>query len=137
MIHNEPGASLASHKRPNPLQEDAQAKSRCGQELEVNKRPNQPCPEPAHLDLAALQDGKTLAHHSHSALVEIAKRSRLLAVSNAGVDEFSCIASLLHSHLRHAGQRFAILLECSSIANHKNFRMSGHGQVVLNAHPTG
>ena len=79
MIHDEPGAPLAGHKSPNPLQEDADAKTRCRQELEVNESPNEPSQQSAHFDPAALQYGKTLAHHRHRALVEVAKLRRRLA----------------------------------------------------------
>jgi hypothetical protein len=43
---------LAGQIGPNPLQEDAQAESGCGQELEVNEGPNQPRHQSARLDLA-------------------------------------------------------------------------------------
>src|SRR5262249_34864636 len=135
MIHDEPGAPLAGQIGPSPLQEDAQAEAGCGQELEVNESPNYPRHQPAHLDLAALQYGEALAHDGQGALVEIAKWRRLLSAGYAAANEFSCIPSLLHSHLRHAGKGFAVLLEYRGIANHKDFRMSGHSQIVLNAHP--
>jgi len=53
------------------------------------------------------------------------------------MDEFPCIASLLHCHLSYARKDFAFLLECRGVANHKDFGMSRHGQIFLNAHPTG
>src|SRR5215471_11776687 len=135
MIHDEPGASLARYKGPRPLQEDAHAKAGCGQELEVNESPSQPRRQSAHLELPALQYGKTLAHHRHSPLVEIAKRGRLLASGDAAVNEFSRIMPALHGHLRHAGKRFAVLFECRGIANHKDFGMSGNSQIFLNTYP--
>src|SRR5215470_4657540 len=104
MIHDEPGASLAGKVGPTPLQENTQPEAGCGQKLEVNERPNQPRPQPARLDFAALQHRKTLAHHRHAPLVEVAKWSRRLAAGCAAVNEFSCITSLLHGHLRHAGK---------------------------------
>src|SRR5215467_13044836 len=134
MIYDEPGASLARYKGPRPLQEDAQAKAGGGQELEVNESPSQPRRQSAHLELPALQYGKTLADDCHGALVEITKRDRLLASGDAAVNEFSRIMPALHGHLRHAGKRFAVLFECRGIANHKDFGMSGYSQIFLNAH---
>src|SRR5215472_1119501 len=127
--------SLPGHIRPHPLQEDAQPEARCGQELDVNESPNQPRHQPAHLDLPALQNGEAPAHYGHVALIEIAKWRRFLATGYPAVNEFSCITSLLHSHLRDAGKRLAVLLECCGIANNKDFGMSGHSQIFLNAHP--
>src|SRR6516165_4101410 len=137
MIHDEPGASLARYKGPRPLQEDAQAKAGCGQELEVNESPSQPRRQTAHLELPALQYGKTLADDCHGALVEIAKRGRLLAPGYAAVNEFSRIMPSLHCHLRHAGKWFAVLFKCCGIANYKDLGMSGYSQIFLNAHPAG
>src|SRR5215470_19337339 len=135
MIYDEPGASLARYKDPRPLQEDAQAKAGGGQELEVNESPGQPRRQSAHLELPALQYGKTLADDCHGALVEIAKRGRLLASCDAAVDEFSRIMPSLHGHLRHSGKWFAVLFERGGITNHKDFGMSGYCQIFLNAHP--
>src|SRR5215471_11996164 len=75
VVHDEPRAPLAAQIGPDPLQEDAQSKARCGQELDMNECPNQPRPQPADLYFAALQYGKTLAHHGHGTLVEVAKRT--------------------------------------------------------------
>src|SRR5215831_2925368 len=110
MIDDQPRAPLARQKGPNPLQEDAQAEAGCGQELEVDESPNHPREQSAHLDLPTLQYGKTLAHYSHGALVEVAKRSRLFAACYTAVNKFSCIMSLLDSHLGDAGKGFAVLL---------------------------
>src|SRR5215470_17918659 len=137
MIHDELGASSACKKGPNPLKKDADAKAGCGQELEVNEGPNQPGCQPARLDFSTLQHGETLAYHRHIALVEVAKRSRLFTAGYAFVNESSSITSLLHGHLRHAGKRFAVLLECRGIANHKDLGISGYSQIFLNAHPPG
>src|SRR5215468_1248929 len=109
MIHDEPGAPLTRYKGPRPLQEDAQAEAGCGQEMEVNKSPNQPRPQSAGFYLAAFQYNKTFAHNRQGALVEVTKRSRLLAAGYAALDEFSRITPLLHCHLRHAGKGFAVL----------------------------
>src|SRR5262252_2344129 len=133
MIHDEPGAPLARQKGPRPLQEDAQPEARCRQELEVNESPGQPRNQSAHLELPALQYGKTLADHGHGALVEIAKRRRRLASIDAAVNEFSRIMPSLHGHLRHTGKWFAVLFERGGITNHKDFGMSGYCQIFLNA----
>src|SRR5215475_13848813 len=137
MIQDEPGASLACEKGPHPLKKDAQAETGCGQELQVNEGPNQPGPQPARLDFSTLQYRETLAYHRHIALVEVAERSRLSAAGYAVVNESSSITSLLHGHLRHAGKRFAVLLECRGIANHKDLGISGYSQIFLNAHSPG
>src|SRR5215467_12068314 len=86
MIHDQARAPLACQKGPNPLQEDAQAEARCGQELEVDESPNHPREQSAHLDLPTLQYGKTLAHYGHGALIEVAKWSRRLAAGYTAVN---------------------------------------------------
>ena len=47
------------------------------------------------------------------------------------------MASLLHRHLRNAGQRFSIFLERCGIADNKDLRMSRNREVTLNAYSTG
>src|ERR1700757_1798071 len=103
----------------------------------MDESPNYPRGQSAHLDLPALQYGKALAHYGHGALIEVAKRSWRLAAGYTAVNEFSCIMSLLYSHLGDAGKGFAVLLECRGIANHKDFGMSGDSQIFLNAYPPG
>src|SRR5262249_38273670 len=110
---------------------------RCGEELEVNERPNEPRQESARLDLPALQYGKALAHYRHAALVEVTKGSRLLAAGDSATNEFSRITSLLHSHLRYARKGLTVLRERSGVADYENFWMSGNRQIILNSHPAG
>src|SRR6201999_3635040 len=52
------------------------------------------------------------------------------------VNHLCGVASLLHRHLRNAGQRFAIFLERCGIADDKNLRMSRNREVALNANST-
>src|ERR1700761_5924157 len=47
------------------------------------------------------------------------------------------MTSLLHRHLRNAGQGFAFLLEGCRITNDEDLRMSRNREVTLNAHATG
>jgi hypothetical protein len=74
MIEDEPGAPLAGHISPNPLQEDAQPEARCGEELEVHRGPSEPSSKTAQLDLVAFEHRKTFPHYRHSALIKVAKQ---------------------------------------------------------------
>ena len=73
--------------------------------------PGKPRSEAAHSHLVTLQDGKALAHHRHVAFVEVTKRTWRRTTGYAAVNDFSCIASLLHRYLRNAGKRLAVFLE--------------------------
>ena len=135
MTYDEPITSLPCHIRPHPLQKNAQTEARGGEELQVYCRPSEPCPEPAYLDLAALQHSETLAHYGHGALVKVAKGARRRITNDAAVNQLCCITALLHRHLGNPWQRFAILIEGCCIADDENLGVSGHGEVFLNAYP--
>src|SRR6266536_2075488 len=83
------------------------------------------------MNLAALHDGKAFANHRHVAFVEIAKWRRSGLSEEAFGNQPSRVTSSLHSHLGHAGQRLAVLLSRRRIADHKNLRMSRHGEIPL------
>ena len=99
MIHDQPVTPLPRHIGPNPLQEDAQAEARRGEELKMDGRPSEPGPEPAHLDLAALKNRKTFADYGHGAFVKVAEGTRIGFAYDAAVNQLSCIAPLLHRYL--------------------------------------
>src|SRR5277367_445682 len=44
---------------------------------------------------------------------------------------------LLNRDLRNAGERLTLFLKRGRIANHKDLRMLGHGEVALNVHSSG
>src|SRR5262249_14922303 len=96
--------------------------------------PREPCQESAEIQTAALQHRKSLTDDCHVALVEIPGRTRRWLASDAARDQPASIAALLHSHLRHAGQRLAVFLESRRVSNDENFRMSRHAEVILNTH---
>src|SRR5215472_8066578 len=135
LADDQPIASLPGHIRPNPLQEDAQTETRCGEELQVYRRPSEPRADPAYLDFATLQHRKTLAHDGHAALVKVTEGTKRWFANNAVVNQLSCITPLLHRHLRYTWQRFAVLIEGHRIADNENLGISGHGKVFLNAYP--
>src|SRR6266481_6929400 len=83
------------------------------------------------MNLAALHDGKAFANHRHVAFVEIAKWRRSGLSEEAFSNQPSRVTSSLHRDLGHAGQRLAVLLSRCRIANHKNLRMSRHGEIPL------
>jgi len=56
-----------------------------------------PSPEPAYLDLATLQHGKTLADYGHAALVKVAEGTRRGIANDAVVNQLSCITPLLRA----------------------------------------
>lgn len=111
VIHDELGTPLAGEIRPDPLQEDGQTKTRSGQKLQVYGRPREPRAEAAHMDLAALEDGKALPNDSHASFVEVMKRARRRFADDAVVNQLSCVTALLHRHLSNAGERLPVFLE--------------------------
>ena len=44
---------------------------------------------------------------------------------------------MLHGDLRDPGEGLAVLGEGSGVANHKNFGISVHGEIILDANPAG
>src|SRR6266849_3801981 len=84
------------------------------------------------MNLAALHNGKALANYRHVAFVEITEGRRRCFSRQASGNQPSCVSSFLHRYLGHAGQRLAVLLSRRRIADHKNLRMSGHGEIGLN-----
>ena len=64
--------------------------------------PCEPCQKAAYADLAALQNGETLADYGHVSFVEIAKWLRPRFAGNTPTDQFSGVPPLLNRHLGHA-----------------------------------
>src|SRR5438105_2979898 len=128
MIHNEPGPALSRHIGPNPLHEDANAKTGLRQELQMDSRPSEARQESADVDLAALENGKTLTDHRHVALIEVTKWRRRGFAGNTPVNQLARIPPLLHRYLRYARQRLTILIERCSIADHEDFRVPWHSE---------
>src|ERR1700690_210667 len=124
--------SLPSDVGPNPLEENRQAKTRRRQKLEVHGCPSEPSPEPAHLDFATLQYGKSLAHDGHTSFVKVAKRIGRTLASFTAMNHLRRIAPLLHCHLRNTWQRLAVLIERRSITHDKNLDMPRHREIFLN-----
>src|SRR5260221_119789 len=135
MIHNKPGAPLSRYIGPHPLNEDAHTKVGCGKKLQVHGGPGKPGRKPADLDLAALQDGESLADYCQVSFVEVPKGSWRRRTGNTGVNQSPRITSLLYGHLRYTRKWFAVLIEKGSIAYDKNLGMAGHCQVILDLHP--
>src|ERR1700733_4477137 len=103
----------------------------------MHSRPREPGEKAAHADLAALQDGETFTYDGHVALVEVAKGFRRADAGYTPGNHMTRIAALLYCNLRHAGQRFAILIERSSVADNEYLGVPGHGQVAFNANASG
>jgi hypothetical protein len=74
--HDQAIASTAGQKSPHPLKEDAYPEIGCGEELDVDSRPNEPREESAEVDFAGLQNGKALPDYRHVPFVKVAKRTR-------------------------------------------------------------
>src|SRR6516162_2193295 len=134
VIHDEPVTPLPRHVGPSPLQEDAQTEARCGQELQVHRRPGEPGPKPTDLDFPALQHSETLADYGHGALVKVAEGSRRGIPNYAAVNQLSRVTPSLHRHLRNPWQRFAVLIEGGGVADDEDLGVSGHGEIFLNAY---
>jgi hypothetical protein len=84
------------------------------------------------------QDSKALPYYSHVSLIEVREgATRWRSAGNSAVNHLGGVASLLHRHLRNAGQRLAIFLERCGIADDKNLWMSGNREVTLNAYSAG
>ena len=76
VIHDQARAALSGQIRPDPLNEDADAKVGVAKKLEVHRGPCHPGEKAAEPQPAALQHGETLADHGHVAFVEVAERRR-------------------------------------------------------------
>jgi hypothetical protein len=111
VIYDEPGTPLARQVCPDPLQEDAHTQARLRQELEMDRRPCEPCHEAAYADLAALQDGEALTDYRHTAFVKVTEWSGHGFAADTAVNQFPCVSPLLDRHLRNSGQRLSVLIE--------------------------
>src|SRR5882724_9855585 len=97
--------------------------------------PSEPSPEPAHLDFATLQHGKSLAHDGHISFVKVAERSGRTLASYTVMNHLRRVAPLLHCYLRNTWQRLVVLIERRSIAHSKYLGMPRHREIFLNTHP--
>ena len=75
MFHDQTRATLARTIRPDPLHKHADTKTGLSKKLQMNRGPDQPCKEAAHMNLAALQNSEALPDHRKIPFVEVAKRS--------------------------------------------------------------
>src|SRR5215831_5276968 len=100
-------------------------------------RPSQPSAEPADLDFPALQNSETLADYGHGALVKVAEGSRRRIANDAAVNQLPRVMPSLHRYLCHPRQGLAVLLDRGCVAKDENLRLSGHGEIFLNAYAPG
>ena len=126
MADDQSRSSLTREIGPDPLDEYAHAKARLREKLEMNPRPCEPCDEPGHLELSTLQDRKPFSNHGHVAFIEVPERLGRGLTSDSTTNQLSGVSPLLHCDLRYAGQRPAILIERSRVADHEDFRTARH-----------
>src|SRR5262249_58624375 len=137
MIHDQARAPLPRQVQPYPLHEDTDPETRLGQELEVHGGPCEPGEKTAEAQPAGLQHGETFADDRHGAFVEIAKRGRRGLTEDAPANYPAHIATLLHRHLGHAGQRSTVLIERCSIPDDEDLGMPRHPEIRLDADAPG
>src|ERR1700752_3598571 len=105
MLDNQSITSLPSDVGPNPLEENGETKTRRCQKLEVHRCPSEPGTEPAYLDFATLQHGKSLSHHGHTAFIEVAEGVGRTLTSDTVVNHLRRVPPLLHCDLCNTWQR--------------------------------
>src|SRR5262250_3236023 len=137
MMHDEARPPLSGEIRPHPLHEDADAKARLAQELEVHGGPCHPREKAAEVDPAAVEHGEALADDGHRSFVEVPKRLRRGLSRDASPNQPGCIAPLLHRDLRDAGEGTTVLIERRGVADDEDLRMTADGQVRLHADAAG
>jgi hypothetical protein len=103
----------------------------------MHGRPREPGSGTAYMDFAALQHRKAFTHNNHVAFVKVVEGAWRGFARDAVVNKLPCITALLHRDLGQARQGLAVLIKRCSVANNKYFGVSGHSQVVLDAHAPG
>src|SRR5579859_128394 len=86
------------------------------------------------MDFSGLQNGEPFPHNRHAALIEVLEWFRRWSAPNAAVNQLARIPALLQGHLSDSRERFAVLIERGGVADHKDFRVSWHGEVRLHAY---
>ena len=111
MIHDKGGPTLASIRRPHPLQEDANALARLCQKLQVYQPPGQPPQESVHPHLASLQYGEASTYYRHISLIKVVKSRRYWLIGDSTCDQAPRIMALLDGNLCNARKRATLLIE--------------------------
>src|SRR5215469_5277072 len=99
--------------------------------------PSHPGYKTADRNLARLHNGEPFANDGHTSLVKVTKWFRRRFTREPVVNELSCVSTLLHRDLRHTRKGLTILIKGRGIADHENLRVVWHGQIFLNADPSG
>ena len=73
--------------------------------------------------------------HGEAAGIVIAKRRRLRAPVHVPRDGIRHVSSLLDRDLGDAWQRVAVMLERHDVADHEDFRVTGHAEVGVDPDP--
>jgi hypothetical protein len=89
------------------------------------------------MDLSRLQNSEPLAHNCHAAIIEVLEWFRRRFTHNAVVNQLARIPALLNCHLSDSRERFAVLIERCSVANHKDVRVSRNAEVRLDTYSPG
>src|ERR1041385_9125790 len=122
-IEDQARAAPPGQVRPNPLQEDADAKIRCRQELEMNGGPRDEREKATQMESPGLENRVVLADDRHRTFVEIAKRTLRRSPGKTPADCSSDIPTELHRDLRVSGKRFPVSLERCRITDHEDVGM--------------
>ena len=96
------------------------------EKLEMNARPREPRHEAGRLESSTLEDREALSDDGHVAFIEVTERRGRGLARDSATNQLSGVSPLLHCDLRYAGQRPAILIERSRVADHEDFRMARH-----------
>src|SRR5438874_2392365 len=133
LASNQTDAPLERKVGPGPLGHDDEAVAKSYQPEDVEKDPEEPREEAGDLETEHVADRGSPADGRHDAVVMVAKRRERPPLDGAA-DVAPRAGALLHRHLRHAGQRLAILDERADVTDDEDAGMRGEGERGLRRH---
>ena len=93
----------------------------------MNRNPDQPRGKSAHVNLAALQDGKAFPDDGEISFVPVTERPGRSLACGPAFDKLASVATLLHGNLRHTREWHAVLFQACRISQNKDFRVVRYG----------
>src|SRR5258708_14028702 len=99
----------------------------------MNEEPNEPSGQAPDVQAEDVGHGGSAADDGHVAFVEIMKRRQIFLALQPGANSFCGVGAALNGKLRDTGKELRIFsVGGGEIADYKNFRIVGNGQVRAN-----